>query len=104
MAEACRVAQVPAYTLRYWEARLGLPRPARRAGGHRRYGRADLETIFEIKALLRERRMTMSGARRALLERRRGTGSKEAGVSSSAARLLREVRTELRDLASELAK
>ncbi len=106
MGEACRVAQVAPHTLRYWESRLGFPRPARRSSGHRRYGRSDLETIFEIKRLLVGRRMTLAGARRALLERRRGVRLDEAAgpAAPAALRLLREVRTELRELASELAK
>ena len=105
LGEACRIAQVAAHTLRYWESRLGWPRPARLASGHRRYGRADLETVFEIKRLLAGRRMTTAGARQALLERRRGRGGDAAGAAPAAAlRLLREVRAELRELASELAK
>jgi DNA-binding transcriptional MerR regulator len=107
MGEACRIAQVPAHILRYWERQLGFPRPARRASGHRRYGRADLETVFEIKRLLVGRGMTMAGARKALLEQRRGIRSADAGESAAApatVRLLREVRAELRELASELAK
>jgi DNA-binding transcriptional MerR regulator len=107
MGEACRVAQVAPHTLRYWERQLGFPRPARRASGHRRYSRADLETIFEVKRLLVGRGMTMTGARKALLERRRGIRGADAGepaAAPAAVRLLREVRTELRQLASELAK
>ena len=107
MGEACRISQVAPHTLRYWERRLGLPRPARRASGHRRYGRADLETVFEIKRLLVGRGMTMAGARHALLERRRGVrgaGAGEPAAAPAALRLLREVRAELRELASELAK
>jgi DNA-binding transcriptional MerR regulator len=116
MGEACRIAQVAPHTLRYWEARLGFPRPARRSSGHRRYGRGDLETIFEIKRLLVGRRMTLAGARRALLERRRAvrTGFRPDGADGTsdtvgagggpALKLLRELRAELRELASELAK
>ena len=116
LGEACRIAQVAPYTLRYWESKLGFPRPARRASGHRRYSRADLETVFEIKSLLVGRRMTLAGARRALLERRRAvrTGFRPDGADGTsdtvgagggpALRLLRELREELRELASELAK
>ncbi|MDD5629732.1 MAG: MerR family transcriptional regulator [Elusimicrobia bacterium] len=115
MGEACRIAQVAPYTLRYWEARVGFPRPARRSSGHRRYGRADLETIFEIKRLLVGRRLTAAGARKALLERRRAVrtgfrpdgadGTSDAvGAGGAAARLLHEVGKELKELASELAK
>lgn len=104
MGEACRIAQVQPHNLRHWESKLGFPRPARRASGHRRYGRADLETIFEIKRLLDGRRMTLSGARRALLERRRGAprGEEMTAAPPAALRLLREAREELRDLVAEM--
>ena len=105
MGEACRIAQVAPHTLRYWELELGFPKPARRASGHRRYSREDLETIFEIKRLVQDKRMTLAGARRALLDRRRLGPSGEAIAASPAqARLLRELRSELRELASEMAK
>ena len=108
MGAACRVAQVAPYTLRYWESRLGMPRPARRSSGHRRYNRSDLETIFEIKRLLSGRRMTLAGARKALWERRRGVRDMgdlaESAAAPAAVKLLREVRSELKELASELAK
>ena len=108
MGEACRIAQVAPYTLRHWENRLGFPRPARRASGHRRYGRADLETIFEIKRLLAGRRLTLAGARKALLEHRR-IGSAGATAEPTVGprpplRLLRELGAQLRELASELGK
>jgi len=104
MGEACRIAQVPPHTLRYWEAKLGFPRPARRTSGHRRYSRDDLDTVFEIKRLLQGRRMTMAGARRALLERRRGEPGLKPAAPPATVRLLREVRHELQELVSELAQ
>ncbi len=108
MGEVCRITQVAPYTLRYWETRLGFPRPARRASGHRRYGRTDLETIFEIKRLLTGRRLTLAGARKALLEHRR-VGNAGATTEPTAGprpplRLLREFSAQLRELASELGK
>jgi len=36
MREVSRAAQVPEYTLRYWEAKFRLVRPLRLARGHRR--------------------------------------------------------------------
>lgn len=107
MREASAIAQVPAHTLRYWEAQVGLLKPARRSSGHRRYTREDLQTILKLKDLLHRRRMTVQGARRALLESRR-SGSKspeasEAGALPAATlKLLREVRKELQALVDEL--
>lgn len=107
MREASRIAQVPSYTLRYWETRVGLIKPARRSSGHRRYTRQDLELILQVKDLIQRRRMTPAGARRALLELKRGPKPAEAsapgGLPSSTLKLLREVRKEIQGLVDELA-
>lgn len=107
MGEAARIAQVPAHTLRYWERRVGLLKPARRSSGHRRYTREDLETILLIKDLLQRRRMTVAGARRALLELKRGpkpaeTAAASSGASAQTLKLLREIRKEIQALVEEL--
>ena len=100
MGEASRIAQVPAHTLRYWEAGSGLLRPARRASGHRRYTREDMETIFTLKELLLERRMTLAGARKAMVQgrRKRPSGSEGDKDSERTLKLLRELRGEIREL------
>ena len=108
MGEAERIAQVPAHTLRYWEHRVGLLKPARRASGHRRYTRPDLETILQIKDLLLRKRMTVAGARRALLEQKRDRKPSDSSVQPSGAassqtlKLLREIRKEIQSLVEEL--
>ncbi len=110
MREAARLAQLPAHTLRYWETRFGDLRPARGAGGHRRYTRADVELLLEIKDLIQRRKLTVAGARRALIERRRGVttpGSSSASVgtdSGPAIKLLREVKKEIRMLLDEFGR
>lgn len=113
MGEASRIAQVPPYTLRYWEARIGYLRPSRRSSGHRRFSRADLETIFLVKDLIQRRKLTAAGARRALIEHRKGKpaavarqaaadGSATGAMPVSALKLLREVRKEIQSLMHEL--
>ncbi len=109
MREAARLAQVPPHTLRYWESRFGDLRPARKAGGHRRYARADLELILEIKDLLHKRRMTVAGARRAILDRRRAPraldgASSTPADSAPALRLLREVKKEIKMIVEEFGR
>lgn len=110
MREASRLAQVPPHTLRYWEGRFGDLKPSRKQGGHRRYSRADLELILEIKELLQRRKMTIAGARRALIDRRRGKTAFDAplaGRSSSdgaQTKLLQEVRRELKAILEEMGR
>ena len=84
MGEASRIAQVPSYTLRYWETRVGLLKPARRSSGHRRYTRQDLEMILQVKDMIQHRRLTPAGARRALLELKRGPKPAEASAPEPA--------------------
>ncbi|MFA6029255.1 MAG: MerR family transcriptional regulator [Elusimicrobiota bacterium] len=109
VSEVSRAAQVPVHTLRYWEAQFRMLRPVRRASGHRRYARRDVELVLRIKDLLRNRKMTVAGARKALLERARAAKPSEdaalqgARMNTQALRILRDVRDEVRALADELA-
>lgn len=108
MREASRLAQIPPHTLRYWENKFGELRPSRRDGGHRRYSRADLELVLEIKTLLQTRKMTIAGARRALIDRRRGKTILDSPLTGTApgdsaqGKLLREVRKELKAILEEM--
>jgi DNA-binding transcriptional MerR regulator len=110
MREAARMAQLPAHTLRYWESRFGDLRPTRLAGGHRRYTRADLELILEIKDLVTRRRMTIAGARRALIDKRRGGAADGAPAATASAdggpalKLLREVKKEIKMMLDEFGR
>ncbi|MFA6091683.1 MAG: MerR family transcriptional regulator [Elusimicrobiota bacterium] len=107
--EVSRAVQVPVYTLRYWERRFGgLLRPVRRESGHRRYTRREVETLLRIKDLLRNRKMTVAGARKALLERARPNRLPEqtlqgARMNAQALKILRDARDEIRALSEELA-
>jgi len=109
MREAARLAQVPPHTLRYWESRFGDLRPTRLAGGHRRYTRADLELILEIRDLVHRRKMTVAGARRALIEKRRGGAEggpteKASADGGPALKLLRDVKKEIKMLVDEFGR
>ena len=110
MREASRLAQVPPHTLRYWENRFAELKPSRRDGGHRRYSRTDLELILEIKELLQRKKMTVAGARRALIDRRRGKTALDSPLTGAApgdgaqGKLLREVRKELKAILEEMGR
>jgi len=58
---------VPAHTIRYWEKEFSaFLNPARPNGGHRRYGSYDVEVIRRIKAMLKEEKYSIAGARQKL--------------------------------------
>jgi DNA-binding transcriptional MerR regulator len=71
IGEASKITGVKPYVLRYWESEFKLLRPARRESGHRKYTRKDLEVIGEIKELLYEKRFSIAGAKRHLLEEKK---------------------------------
>ncbi|MBI3298339.1 MAG: MerR family transcriptional regulator [Elusimicrobia bacterium] len=107
IAEACRLLQVPAHTMRYWEGLFSALRPTRLPGGHRRYRRADLELAFRIKGLLRDERLTVAGARKALAAMRRparaGAGA-DGAANPASLKLLKRVREDLQRLLDDLSR
>ena len=54
------------YTLRYWEKQFKEIKPLIRAGKRRYYSENDLKTIKLIKFLLKDKGMTIDGAKRIL--------------------------------------
>ncbi|HNW44812.1 MAG TPA: MerR family transcriptional regulator [Elusimicrobiales bacterium] len=105
MREVSRKAQVPEYTIRYWEMKFRLLRPLRLASGHRRYTQADIETLLAIKDLVFIKGYSLEGARKALSAQRRqkkAAPALPAAVSVSKSSLLEEISKELRQLIKEL--
>jgi len=66
IGEVCDIVGVKPHVLRYWETEFSRIRPAKTAGGLRRYSRRDVETILKIKYLLYEKGYTIAGAKKAL--------------------------------------
>lgn len=58
-------------TLRFWESKYSLIKPARSPGGHRLYSENDIKTILEVKAMVYEKGMSVLGAGKILTERRK---------------------------------
>jgi len=103
ISELALSARMPPHTLRYWEAR-GLLRPLRLASGHRRYTKADLETVTELKDLLFLKGYTLAGAKKFLRARRKPArpGPGAQSVSAMKAEALEQIRKELRQFIKEL--
>lgn len=53
-------------TLRSWESKYGLVKPARTKGGHRLYSENDIEAILEIKKMIYVKGMSISGVEKIL--------------------------------------
>ena len=105
ISEASQIAQVPSHTLRYWEHALKLLRPTRRESGHRRYTRKDLELILKIKDLRYNKRYTLAGTKKFLLEEsRKGVEQLKLQMPEGhpAIETLKEAKKELKNLLEEL--
>jgi DNA-binding transcriptional MerR regulator len=104
MREISRLAQVPEYTIRYWETKFRLLRPLRLSSGHRRYTRADADTLLEIKDLVFIKGYSLEGARKALAAKKRQKKAVKAAAVTAHAKgdLLDEIKKELRQLIKEL--
>lgn len=61
--------QVKKSLLRYWETEFDIIRPHKTAGGARQYTRNDIEDIALVYHLVKEKGMTLEGARQTLKQK-----------------------------------
>ena len=85
IGEVAEIIGVRPHVLRYWESELPALRPMKTRGAHRMYRRKDVELAVQVKRLLHEDGLTMSGAKRKLRELRReqGEGGEPAAAEGS---------------------
>lgn len=69
IGEVSQILGVEPYVLRYWESEFRALAPKKSSSGQRMFRRKDVELLLEIKRLLYNRKFTIEGARKALLER-----------------------------------
>jgi DNA-binding transcriptional MerR regulator len=103
ISEVSEMVGVKPHVLRYWETQFSMLRPKKNRAGNRMYRPDEVKLLMEIKELLYQRRFTIAGARRRLLDER-GEAPPEEPVFSAADRkvLLHEVRSELKQLLGKL--
>ena len=109
--EVCEIAQVQPYVLRSWEKEFPDLGVTKTEGAPRVYRRADLEFVLRIKHLVFVEGLTLSGARRKLLEEQPSAETERAGLQELNALLGRDARERilqvkqgLREIATLLAK
>ncbi len=85
------------HVLRYWEAEFDQLKPGRgEKSKQRRYQQRDIETLQQIKSLLRDKGLTVAGARNYLSDR--GHSSAWTGDFLRAGRaLVKKLATEMRN-------
>ncbi len=66
ISEVSKITSVEQYVLRYWETEFDQLKPQKNRAGNRIYTNKDIQLIMHIKALLRERKYTIEGARKIL--------------------------------------
>lgn len=119
IGDVCKRADVQPYVLRYWETEFPPLAPDKSGGGQRTYTQKDIEVIMRIKELLYTEGFTIAGAKKKLEAELRdqaagsttpsAAASKAANAVASAtppddraARVVREVSKELRELLTML--
>jgi len=85
------------HVLRYWEDEFDQVQPGRgEKSKQRRYKQRDIETLEQIKLLLREKGFTVAGARNYL--------SNQAHSSPWDGHIMRTARADMKKLANEMRK
>ncbi len=104
ISEVSEMVGVRPHVLRYWESQFGMLRPKKNRAGNRMYRPEEVKLLMQIKELLYERRFTIAGARRRLLDQRHEAPAAAPPVASDPDRkvLLHEVKSELKRLLGKL--
>jgi len=86
IGEVSELCGVKPHVLRYWESAVGVVRPARRGSGHRRFSRKDVQGLMQVQELVRDRGLTLSGAKKHLrAEAKRGPTQIPMALNESSA-------------------
>src|SRR5437870_6657637 len=96
IGEVCKIVEIEAFVLRFWETEFPNLAPQKSKSGHRVYKRKDIEMVLRIKELLYERGYTIAGARKQLARSRMPKAERE--------KMLFQIRKELRDILTLLSR
>ena len=103
ISEVSEMVGVKPHVLRYWESQFSMLRPKKNRAGNRMFRPDEIKLLMQIKELLYQRRFTIAGARRRLLDERREAPAAEAGFSPADRKvILHEVKSELKQLLGKL--
>jgi len=102
IGEVSRLCGVPEYTIRYWEKNFTALSPVKKASHHRRYTKADVEVVLQIKELIYKHKMTVAGAKKHL-NRFFSVGRQKEDPNFYSAKNLRFLK-EIREILSQILK
>jgi DNA-binding transcriptional MerR regulator len=115
IGDVARILKVETYVLRFWESQFPQLKPNKSGTGQRLYRKRDVEIAIEIKRLVYGQGYTLSGARQALGQAKRGepqagiaapaqaNGAKPTKKGDKVADVIGRARIELREIAGMLA-
>jgi DNA-binding transcriptional MerR regulator len=97
ISDVCQALEVKPHIVRYWEQEIGILSPSKDLGGRRVYSEADLQLLFRIKYLVYEKKYTVKGAARQIIE-------EAQGESADTKARIHAVRGELLELLGKLRR
>ncbi|SNB45357.1 MerR family transcriptional regulator [Geobacter sp. DSM 9736] len=71
IGEVAELASLRPSVLRFWESEFPALKPNKSRTGQRLYSRKDVETVLEIKRLLYVEKLTIEGARKHLMSKKK---------------------------------
>lgn len=97
ISEVARMFGVKESLLRYWEKEFPLIAPKKAGGNIRQYRKEDIENIRLIYHLVKEKGMTLAGAKQRLRQNKEGTANTAEIVER-----LKQIREDLAKMRREL--
>lgn len=94
--EVARHFNVNESLLRFWETEFNIINPRKTDGGSRQYTREDIENIAVVYHLVKEKGLTLEGARQTLRHKKDETTRKVQVIEK-----LEQIKRELEDLEKE---
>lgn len=97
ISDVAEILDLPQTTLRFWEKEFSELRPQRNKGGIRRYTPNDIDILRVIKFLIKDKGLTIDGAKEHLRKNRHAVDRRHDVI-----RRLQAVRRQLEDLRKTL--
>lgn len=82
IGEVSKMLGVPVPTIRYWEKEFDVIRPKKNRKGDRYFTPEDVGTLKLVRHMVKERGMTIDGARKALKANYKGAEDKHQAIES----------------------
>jgi len=102
IGEVCDLTGLKPHVLRYWETQFDVLNPTKNRAGNRVYRSKEIEVILLVKHLLYEKKYTIEGANKRLVELRRAGELQDERQDVLEPEFLAGIKTELQELRAVL--